>query len=272
MYADAGAWQSASRDDRYRLRILAAAERLQDDPVFSHETALRLHGLPALRPWPDLVHVVGERRTGGRSGSEVARHCVGLDAIDVVRVGGLYCTSAARTALDIALSRTFAEGVVVADAVFARFPGAQEDFEDLVRLLEPGARGIRRARRVLAFATPLAQSPGESWSRVLISELGFAAPDLQAPIYDGRRCVAVVDFEWAADRIVGEFDGEVKYRREEYRMGRSPEQVVIDEKNRENAIRRTGRQVVRWTWDDLRDRRRLDALLVSGAVPRRHPD
>src|SRR3954470_16919213 len=194
VYADAGDWRTASLDERYRLHIRAAAERLSGRVVFSHESPLRLLGLPSLRPWPALVHVTGERRRGGRSQGDIARHCVGLDPVDVLAVGSVRCTSPVRTALDIAMSRTFAEGVVVADAVFDRYPGAREDFEEMLGLQLPGTRGIRRAARVLAFADPLAQSPGESWSRVLIAELGFAPPRLQVPIQHGHRTVAIVDF------------------------------------------------------------------------------
>ena len=50
VYADAGDWRNASLDDRYRLRIAAAAVRLEEPPVFSHESAARLLGLPSLRP------------------------------------------------------------------------------------------------------------------------------------------------------------------------------------------------------------------------------
>ncbi|BDZ45060.1 hypothetical protein GCM10025866_09690 [Naasia aerilata] len=189
----------------------------------------------------------------------------------MVPVGELRCTSPARTALDLALSRSFAEAVVVADAVFARYPGARDDFGELLRMLGPGTRGIRRAARVLDFADPRSESVGESWSRVLIHELGFQAPELQSTVYLGSRRVGVVDFEWVEQRIVGEFDGEVKYRRREYRQGRTPEQVVIDEKNRENDLRRAARSVARWTWDDLRDRRRLEDLLTEAGVPRTHP-
>ncbi|MCU1569588.1 MAG: hypothetical protein JWR33_329 [Naasia sp.] len=196
------------------------------------------------------------------------RHSVWLDAIDVMPVDDLACTSPARTALDLALGRSFSEAVVVADAVVARYPGGQEDLAELLRLLPPGTRGIRRACRVASFADARSQSPGESWSRALIAELGFAAPSLQQPIFLNGRRVGIVDFEWTRDRIVGEFDGEVKYRRADYLQGRAPEQIVIEEKNRENAIRRTGRNVVRWTWDDLRDRRRLAALLTDAGVPR----
>src|SRR3954451_4353730 len=105
VYAEAGDWRNASLDEQYRMRIRAVAARLQTAPVFSHESALRMLGLPALRPWPTLVHVLAPVSEGGRSKGDVIRHCTAVDGIDVVPVGELHCTSPARTALDIALSR-----------------------------------------------------------------------------------------------------------------------------------------------------------------------
>ncbi|WP_286278453.1 type IV toxin-antitoxin system AbiEi family antitoxin domain-containing protein [Naasia aerilata] len=46
VYADAGTWRTASFDAQYRMRIRAAAARLQGTVVFSHESALRLLDLP----------------------------------------------------------------------------------------------------------------------------------------------------------------------------------------------------------------------------------
>jgi len=57
-------------------------------------------------------------------------------------------------------------------------------------------------------------------------------------------------------RTIGEFDGRVGYGRL-VRPGQSPADAVYEEKLREDAIRDTGRQVVRWTWPEL-DRPRGD--------------
>lgn len=60
------------------------------------------------------------------------------------------------------------------------------------------------------------------------------------------------DFGWEEYRTVGEFDGAVKYGRL-LKTGERPGDVVYQEKLREDAIRDAGWQVVRWTWDDLKD-------------------
>ena len=226
-----------------------------------------LLGLPTLGPWPDEVHLIDERRSGGRSQLDVVRHCVGLEAVDPVLVDGLLGTSPARTAFDLAVLRSFSAAVVTADAALRQDPAVRIGIE---RLLEQhrGGRGSRRAERVLRFADPAAESVGESLSRVMIHEAGFVPPVLQYRVEtDGR--VEFTDFGWPEVGGAGEFDGEVKYREDRYRRGGSVEDVVVREKNRENRIRRKAPRFARWDWRDLRVLGRLERILDEARIPRR---
>ena len=130
-------------------------------------------------------------------------------------------------------------------------------------------RGGARLARALTFADGRAESPGESWMRVLIHQLGFEVPDLQHEyrLADGRRFRS--DFRWPSIRLAGEFDGRLKYRAGEARGGRTAEQVVMAEKEREDAVRATGDGMLRCVRDDLRDSRRLRQKLEAAGVPRR---
>lgn len=130
------------------------------------------------------------------------------------------------------------------------------------------ARG--RVATVLDFADGDAESPGESLSRVRILVMGFPAPELQRCFTDARGTIGRADFYWPGVRLVGEFDGAVKYSKPEFLRGRTPSQVVIDEKLREDRLRALGLGVVRWTWNDLRARGALREVLISaGLVPGR---
>jgi hypothetical protein len=95
------------------------------------------------------------------------------------------------------------------------------------------------------------ESAGESVSRVRIVTDGLPVPEPQVEIFtrDGV-FVARVDFCWKDRRTVGEFDGKIKYGRL-LKPGQRIEEVVYEEKKREDAIRDLGWMVVRWTWDDL---------------------
>jgi hypothetical protein len=74
--------------------------------------------------------------------------------------------------------------------------------------------GTRQARRAVALVDPRSESAGESVSRVRLHEDGLPMPDPQPDIFDeDGQFVARVDFCWRKQRIIGEFDGKIKYGR-----------------------------------------------------------
>lgn len=129
-------------------------------------------------------------------------------------------------------------------------------------------RRARRWQQLHAFADPRAESVGESVSRVLIAELGFAPPELQIEfrLPDGR--LARADFYWPEAGLVGEFDGEVKYSRAQDLTGLDPADAVIAEKRREDGLRALGHGVARWGWAELREPRALRSILHQAGAPR----
>ncbi len=76
------------------------------------------------------------------------------------------------------------------------------------------------------------------------------------------------DFGWKDAGVVGEFDGDQKYLRAE-QYGTSPQQAVLNEKRREDRIRRRGYEVARWGWQELQHPWLLEAILREKNVPRR---
>ncbi|MDS2173953.1 hypothetical protein Q7C18_14695 [Nesterenkonia sp. CL21] len=176
-------------------------------------------------------------------------------------------------AVDTATRLPAADAVVILDAVLARLmaQGTEEDEARRLLLAWKDHVSSRRRRallqRRLAFADPRAESPGESWSRVRIHELGFVTPELQTRVAleTGH---ARLDFEWRDAGVVGEFDGRIKYLSQQDQTGRSAALAVHEEKIREDGIRRTGRTVVRWGWEDLRRPTTLGTRLCAAGVPR----
>lgn len=163
-----------------------------------------------------------------------------------------------------------AAGVVVLDAVLGGrvASGAALTRAELVSwgTWIHSQRLLTRWEQALQFADPLAESAGESLSRVRIHELGFEPPVLQVSFELGST-VARVDFYWPGCGVVGEFDGKVKYLRAGGLSGFSAEEVVWQEKLREDALRARGLHVVRWTWDDLHRPGVLQARLHAAGVP-----
>ena len=169
-----------------------------------------------------------------------------MSADDVTDLGGLACTSVARTVVELGRILPFEQALVVADA-------ARHDHRvsaaELVAAADrvAGRRGCPDARRVVAAADHRSESPGETRSRVAIARAGLPAPTLQHVVPElGAR----TDFYWEEFATVGEFDGKTKYGRS-LRPGQDPGDAVYREKRREDALRDLGRQVVRWTWDEL---------------------
>ncbi|GAA1137316.1 hypothetical protein [Nesterenkonia lutea] len=167
----------------------------------------------------------------------------------------------------------FADAVAVLDAFKSGRLGERRHPAGTLSAVEPwlrlvtSARGRTRWDAAWNFADEGAESVGESWARVRIAELGFAAPVLQRMflLRNGRSCMT--DFFWEGPGVVGEFDGLMKYRTSRALSGQGAEEVVIAEKEREDGLRALGLSVVRFTWADLQDPARLRQLLSAAGVP-----
>lgn len=216
-----------------------------------------MHGLPV----PDLavekVHVSRNQQSGGFTRAVVKSHPVRLADTEVVERHGVVLTSVARTVVDCACMLDLRSGVAMADEALRRQLTTAAELGD--SLAGIGKRkGIARARRVVGLADRRSESVGESVLRVCFLELGLPVPTLQMEIRDGPRLVGRTDFCWPEFRTVGEFEGKIKYGRL-LDPDEDPREVAWREKLREDAIRRLGWEVVRWTWADFANPQLLGA-------------
>ena len=242
----------APRDDvaRHRLLVRATIDELRRPAVVSHQSAAVLWGIPLWGLRLDRVHVT--RRPGASTGASRSLHVhvARLPDDDIAVVGGLVVTSPVRTVLDVVRSAPLDVGVVALDAALRT--GAVDAAAVRAGLSAMvGTRGSRNAARVVALADARSESVGESRSRVLLHRLGLPPSDLQFEVRSPEGAlIARTDFGWEPQRVVGEFDGRIKYGRL-LRPGQQPGDVVFQEKRREDLVRDEGWAVVRWTWDDL---------------------
>ncbi|NEM05331.1 hypothetical protein [Geodermatophilus normandii] len=255
---------------RHRLLVRATLAGLRRDAVVSHGSAAVLHGLPTWGLRLGGVHVT--RRPP--ASSDVARtlrcHVARLDDDEVAAVDGIAVTDATRPVLDVARSVPFEVAVVVLDGALARRATSLEELQErLGRMV--GTRGARSAARAVAFADGRSESVGESRSRVLLHRLGLAPSGLQHAVHtaDGV-LLGRADFVWERERLLGEFDGQVKYGRL-LRPGQEPGDAVFEEKRREDAMRGEGWGMVRWTWDEIDDTGVLGIRVSSALSLRRRP-
>jgi hypothetical protein len=258
-----------SRDERHRDLVHARALASPAALTFSHTSAAALWRIPRIGPWPARIHVMSAGEPG-RSTSHFLRH-VGGPEITSDEIDGVTVTSLARTVIDLTRTESTTNAVLAADASMAGLMLGDRTFavrrNDLVRELDQieTGRGVRAARFVVDFADPKSESPGETRSRISIARAGLTPPVLQQR-FDDDEGRMFVDFWWPDFGVVGEFDGEGKYRRSELTGGRSAADVVIDEKKREDRLRRQVSTVTRWGWDVAGSPLQLGALLRRSGV------
>ena len=261
---------------RYLDRISAVAATRRRDVVFSHESALAIHGFPLIGDWPEDVHVVEPVTTARRSKHGVVVHRARLRDEDVVEWMGVHVTSVARTLADLARGGDAMTTVVALDHALGQPEGSagHTGKEQVAAIVESlGSWGRPRALALVAFADGRSGSPGESGSRVRFAELGFEIPDLQVRHRMPDGSYFDTDFKWRNSRknrpLIGEFDGLGKYLKDDQLGGLSPGQAVVKEKRREDALRALdGSDFMRWGMPEVRHPHKLRALADLHGVPR----
>ena len=245
------AWLDAelSPEERHRQLLLATLPQLRIPGTVSHVSAAVLHGLPVWAEQLAQVHLTRPRTGGGKARALIQIHSSDLPAGRVVRVDGIATTSLSRTVADLGRTLSLEQAVAAGDDALRRgMPPT-----DLSAVLEGCRRwpGVARALLVSRLLDGRSESAGESVSRVRMHQARLPAPVPQFSVHDeAGRFVGRSDFGWEQQRVLGEFDGRVKYGRL-LRPGQRIEEVVYREKLREDALRDRGWRMVRWTWADL---------------------
>lgn len=125
---------------------------------------------------------------------------------------GMTVTTPVRTALDIACRYPVDRAVAAIDALARATHLKTADIEALADRYR-GRRGIRRARTAIGLLDPGAESPRETWLRLLIIRAGFPPPRTQIPVYDKYgTLVAVLDMGWEDIKVAAEYDGDHHWR------------------------------------------------------------
>jgi hypothetical protein len=234
----------------HALLVRATVAGLRRPAAVSHQSAAVLHGLPLWNTPLDRVHVTRRPGAWHDSGRVLHVHVARLGDEETTLVDGILVTDAVRTALDLARSLPREAAVVALDAALHRELVSSDVLESRLPDIV-GTPGSRGAARAVAFADARSESVGESRSRVLLDREGLAPSTLQHPVHraDGSR-IGRTDFAWEDQRLVGEFDGRVKYGRL-LRPGQTAGDAVFEEKRREDRIRDEGWRVLRWVWGEL---------------------
>lgn len=172
--------------------------------VIAGQSASAVHGAKWVNPRQAAELLYEHRRppTGIRTWSDR----VADDEIQLI--GGVPATTPARTAFDLASRYPVVKAVAAIDALARATKLDIADAESLARRYK-GHRNIRRARRALTLVDAGAESPRETWLRLLLTEAGYPRPQTQIPVYDEyRQLVAVLDMGWEDVKIAVEYEGD----------------------------------------------------------------
>jgi hypothetical protein len=172
--------------------------------VVAGQSAAALHGakwVDARRP----AEILWQNRrppTGIHTWSD------GFATDEVELIGGMRVTTPARTALHLACRYPLGKAVVAIDAL-ARATHLKISDVELLADRYKGRRGIRQAHTVLDLVDPGAESPQETWLRLLVIRNGFPPPRTQIPVYDEYGAlVAVLDMGWDDIKLALDYEGD----------------------------------------------------------------
>lgn len=140
------------------------------------------------------------------AGIQLHRDIVEADEIETI--DGVAVTSPTRTALDLGCWYPTMTAVAGIDALAGATEIKAADLELLARRYG-GRRGIARARRAAELFDAGAQSPKESWLRVVLTESGLPRPQTQIPVVDEfGGPIAYLDMGWEDIMVAVEYDGD----------------------------------------------------------------
>jgi hypothetical protein len=225
-------WNPTLRD-----RTVAAWLWSKRRAVVAGAAAAALHGAS----WVDATEPIELIWNNGRppAGLIVRNDAIADD--EITKVAGIPVTTRARTAFD--LGRRLNRGDAVARLDALKRATAYQD-ADVLALIEryPGSRGLKSLRKVLPLVDRGAESPRETWLRLLLVDAGLPQPTSQVRVFDGQSLIKVLDLGWQDYFVGAEYDGDhhrtdrrvyakdVRVKRKVARMGWNVTYVIKEDR------------------------------------------
>jgi hypothetical protein len=127
---------------------------------------------------------------------------------EVLSFRGVRVTTLARTAFDLARHHHRGAAVARLDALMRAHPFAAEHVLAIAER-HSGVRGLRRLRVAFPLVDGGAESPPETWLRLLFIDAGLPRPRTQVVVRDERgRYIRRIDMCWEEFKVGAEYDGE----------------------------------------------------------------
>ncbi|TDZ94330.1 type IV toxin-antitoxin system AbiEi family antitoxin [Mycobacteroides salmoniphilum] len=187
------------------IRAEAAWLRSRRRGVLAGFSAAALLGAQWIDP-SRPAEIVDDHNRRREPGVVTLRSVLPADEVCIVR--GMCVTTPARTALDLAGRYPDAYVVPAVDALCRETGLTTAEVLSLAERYR-GRRGIRKARAALDLVDPGAQSPKESWLRLLLIRAGLPCPTTQILVHNGDFVpLAYVDMGWEDVMVGVEYDGD----------------------------------------------------------------
>jgi hypothetical protein len=166
--------------------------------------ASALHGAAWVDDTEAIEILVDDRRR--QSGLIIRMDRIAED--EVTTIDGLPVTTPVRTAFDLGRYQKRFAAIARLDALMRAAPFPPEEVVMLMNQYGP-VRGVRQLRELLPLVDAGAESPKESWLRLLLIDNGFPIPETQIPVFDGgSEPFAYLDMGWRDIQLAVEYDGD----------------------------------------------------------------
>lgn len=186
------------------LDRIAAARLAVPHAVIAGAAASAVHGAK----WVDddsPIDLIGRcRPQPGLKGRDET-----LRSGEAMTVRGIPVTTPARTAFDLGRHLEMGSAVARMDALMRVRPFAVADVHLLAKV-HRGVRGLVKLRAALPLVDGGAESPRETWLRLLFVEAGLPKPATQFVVRTAEgRYVKRLDMVWEEYKVAAEYDGEL---------------------------------------------------------------
>ena len=218
-----GVYVDNTLPDTLELRARAAHLVLPPHAVFCDRTAAWLLGIDVLRyreheilPPLEVFVLRGRQRV---ERPEVTGGERDLSPDDIIELYGVRVTSPLRTALDLACKLGRYDAIAALDAFMRQYSlTTAQLWGELKRYRR--RRGVVQARELVLKASPLAESPRESWVRLAIGDANLPLPVPQFWVTEHGVAVFRLDFAYPKAKVAVEYDGELHHDQSEEQRDR----------------------------------------------------
>jgi hypothetical protein len=187
-----------------QLRAKALWLRSRGKGVLAGYSASALHGAKWVGvDLPAAIIYANSRRSPGVQTWEDS-----IEPDEICVIDGMRVTTPERTAFDLASRLPLDAAVAAIDALVQATDVKMADVETLVQRYR-GRRGIKTARAALDLVDGGAQSPKETWLRLLLIRAGFPRPQTQIAVRnEWGWAEAYLDMGWEDIKVAAEYDGD----------------------------------------------------------------